>query len=165
MVLIALLVAALTATWQLLVSPASGRPADPDVVVALAGDPDRLEVAIDLARDVGAPLAVSTGGDDGTVESAFCARPPDDLEVVCFDPDPATTRGEARAVAELRDRHGWEDVAVVTSRWHLTRARILVERCTDADVVMVDAGADGDRLYPVVHEWAGLVSAALDRGC
>lgn len=164
--MIALLIAALTATWQLLVSPAAGRPADPDAVVALGGDRDRLEAALDLATETDAPLVVSTGGDPATYESRFCTSPPTDIEVICFDPVPGTTRGEARAIGRLVDEHGWEEIAVVTSRWHLTRSRILTERCTDAEVVMVDAGDDGDGwLYPIVHEWGGLVSAALDRSC
>lgn len=164
--MIALVIAALTATWQLLLSPASGWPSAPDVVAALGGDRDRLDTALDLAREAGAPLVVSTGGESTTYESRFCASPPADVEISCFDPVPTTTRGEARAIADLAAEHGWEQVAVVTSEWHLTRSRLLLSRCTDAEVVMVAAREDrDDRLYPVIHEWGGLVSAALDRSC
>jgi hypothetical protein len=50
-------------------------------------------------------------------------------------PAPYSTRGEAEAFARLADRRGWRSVVVVSSRYHLLRARMLFERCYDGKVV------------------------------
>ena len=68
---------------------------------------------------------------------------------------------------ELARKHGWQRVLLVTSRFHVTRARMLFDRCTDADVDAV--GVD----YPwtsmpaaVVGEWVKLgLSETVSRGC
>src|SRR5262249_38139606 len=49
--------------------------------------------------------------------------------VYCPHPHPFSTRGEARAVAQLAAAHGWRSLVVVTSRYHVTRARMLFDRC------------------------------------
>ena len=80
----------------------------------------------------------------------------------------STTRGEARAFAELADREGWRSVAVVTSSYHTHRAVMLVGRCYLGVVRVVPAApVDGPRiLFFALHE-AVAVAAALtvQRGC
>ena len=70
-------------------------------------------------------------------------------------------------MAELARKHGWQRVLLVTSRFHVTRARMLFDRCLDADVDAV--GVD----YPwtsvpaaVAGEWVKLgLSSTVTRGC
>jgi uncharacterized SAM-binding protein YcdF (DUF218 family) len=89
------------------------------------------------------------------------------FSVTCFSPDPDSTRGEARRVADLARERGWKRVLVVTSRFHVTRARMLFDSCTDIDVDAV--GVD----YPwssvpaaVAGEWVKLgLSETVSRGC
>ncbi|MDQ3610583.1 MAG: YdcF family protein [Actinomycetota bacterium] len=86
----------------------------------------------------------------------------------CFSPDEATTRGEARRLSALARARGWRSLAVVTSTFHVTRARLLVSRCHRGDLYVVDAGTrmgPGDHALAVLHEWGGLVLAALNPGC
>ena len=46
-------------------------------------------------------------------------------------PVPATTAGEAQWIAEESAARGWGRVVVATSDVHLTRSRVLVERCIE----------------------------------
>ena len=46
----------------------------------------------------------------------------------------AYARGEARAVARMAAARGWRSVLVVTSTYHVTRARLLFDRCVAAHV-------------------------------
>jgi uncharacterized SAM-binding protein YcdF (DUF218 family) len=57
--------------------------------------------------------------------------------VICFEPVPFSTRGEARAVARLARQHGWTHVVVVTSAFHVFRARMLFRRCYSGRLSMV----------------------------
>jgi uncharacterized SAM-binding protein YcdF (DUF218 family) len=90
-------------------------------------------------------------------------------QALCFRARPFTTRGEARQVARLAKEHGWKSIIIVTSRYHVVRARLLYERCFH-DKIMVVGASSGKRplewLGRVVHEWGGLLYAVtLGRGC
>lgn len=119
---------------------------EPDAVVALVGDPGRLAPARALAERTGATLVVSQRTRDSRYYDVgdrpeLCAGA-DGEEVVCFLADPHATRGEARAIGELVAHRGWDDLVVVTSRYHLRRAGLLVRQCVpDADVELM--AADG----------------------
>ena len=54
--------------------------------------------------------------------------------MVCFHPAPYSTRGEAEAFSRLAAKRGWQSVVVVSSRYHLVRARMLFERCYEGRV-------------------------------
>jgi hypothetical protein len=89
-------------------------------------------------------------------------------KVICFHPDPYSTRGEAEQIARLVNRHRWRSVVVVTSTFHVTRARMLVKRCVDnAKVYLVGADyAVADTPRFVLSEWGKFFYAELlKRGC
>ena len=80
-------------------------------------------------------LVVSDGWSPTWPEAnRLCAGRPAPVAVACFHPAPYSTRGEAEAFARLADRRGWRSVVVVSSRYHLLRARMLFERCYDGKV-------------------------------
>ncbi len=89
--------------------------------------------------------------------------------VTCFEPEPATTRGEARAIAELAADRGWQRVAVVAPRYHVTRARYVVERCYAGELEMVAVELDtdvADWAYQYAYQTAAFGKAVLwQRGC
>jgi uncharacterized SAM-binding protein YcdF (DUF218 family) len=142
-----------------------------DAVVVLAGSTTRLPVALDLVRDGVAPVLVVSEDPTGRdpARSRLCreglAR--DDVEVVCRLADPFSTRGEARLVARLVEERHWRRLAIVTSRYHLFRAERIVDRCTDAEIVMRGAGESlGRKIVAVPLEWAKLaLSETLRRAC
>ena len=73
--------------------------------------------------------------------------------MVCFHPDPYSTRGEAEAFARLAAKRGWRSVIVVSSRYHLVRARMLFERCYDGRVAT--ASSNGSL-------WGRIVAAPIE---
>jgi uncharacterized SAM-binding protein YcdF (DUF218 family) len=121
-----------------------------------------------MERDVAPTLAISAGRElDPDEADGLCSRP-QQFEVVCFTPTPDSTRGEARALATLAREHGWTDVVLVTSTYHVTRARMLVERCFDGRVDVVAASPPARPLHwiaAVGHEWAAMLDATIRRTC
>lgn len=117
-----------------------------DAVLVHASSESRLEAGIALVkRGVGDTLAVSqlgTYGRSTTAMARLCAQR--EPKVACVAPEPPNTLGEARAFGQLAAERGWQRVAVVTNRAHLTRAAMSVRQCTDAEVVRVaaDPGAE-----------------------
>lgn len=157
---------------RLFVWPATEPVRSADAVVVLwGGSGERLRAGLDLVRRGVAPVLAISGGEriDAPRANALC-RTPQPFEVVCFDPRPVSTQGEARGIAALAEARGWRTVAVSTSTYHLTRARLLVGQCFDGRVRMVDAGTGrrypGQALGQVAHEWLGLASAlTFNRAC
>lgn len=119
---------------------------DVDAVVALAGEPGRLAPAEAVRRRTGGTLVISQRLPDseyyGTGGRQQRCADADGESVVCFVSQPYATRGEVRAVSDLAAERGWEDIVVVTSRYHLRRAGLLMDQCLrDADVMLI--AADG----------------------
>ena len=160
----------LGATARLFVWPATDDPRRADAVVVLdGGSGERLDEARALMeRDVAPTLAISAGRELDPDEADGLCSGRQQFEVVCFTPTPDSTRGEARALAALARQHGWNDVVLVTSTYHVTRARMLVERCFDGRVDVVAASPPARPLHwiaAVGHEWAAMLDATIRRTC
>jgi uncharacterized SAM-binding protein YcdF (DUF218 family) len=152
-------------------SAESDPPAHASSVVVLAGDKARLAPALALVRKGVAPvLALSTVGRAHNWRQALelCAsRRYAGARVVCFDAHPYSTQGEARAVARLAQERKWRSVVVVTSTFHVTRARMLFRRCYHGPLYVVGTGSTWWRLP---EEWAYetgklVVQLTAQRGC
>lgn len=158
-------------TLRLFLWPPVAEPARGDAVAVLAGgNGERLDRARRLMASGIAPvLALSRGSHAPTTPvDRHCDADRGGYAVVCFSPHEATTRGEARRLSALARARGWRSLVVVTSTFHVTRARLLVSRCYRGDLFVVDAGAHmppGNTALAVLHEWGGLVHAALRPGC
>ena len=144
-------------------------PAEADAVVVLAGaSSERLPVGLALVRDGHAPvLVLSTTSTPGNQETdALCAAA--SPKIICFSPEPMTTRGEARAVARLARNHGWDSIIVVTSRYHVTRADLNLDQCNRAKITMVASEPDfgaGEWLGRLVEETGGVGAGLLRPAC
>jgi uncharacterized SAM-binding protein YcdF (DUF218 family) len=171
LVLAVLLVGFIVATGFLFIWPSSDSAGHVDAVVVLSGGRDsRLDPAIRLVeRHVAPVLVISGAGYDRKWIKArhLCAAGSKDFRVLCFNPKPYSTRGEAREIARLARRHHWERVDVVTSRYHIFRAGILVRRCFDGHVAMVGSSYPWkDAPVAWVSEWAKLaVQLTVQRSC
>ena len=172
--LVLLVVLVLVAGWvavvvRFVLRPVQDGPRHADAVVVLAGDHLRLGKALELmTRRVAPTLVISDGLAPGWREAnRLCRRGAGGFRVLCFRPDPYSTRGEARAVARLATLHRWRSVLVVTSTYHVTRARLLFERCFRGRVAVVGASYSVEHLPGVVaSEWAKLVYAlTVARDC
>ena len=150
--------------------PSIDRPLRADAVIVLAGDrTPRLDRGLALMRaGVARTLVISDGRDPlWPAANRLCARGGAGFRVVCFRPEPYSTRGEARGFAQLARARGWRDVVVVTSTFHVTRARMLFRRCIAGRVQGVGAHASLHRsLFNYVSEPAKLlVQVVLARAC
>jgi uncharacterized SAM-binding protein YcdF (DUF218 family) len=163
------LVAGSALTAKLFLWPAGHRPTSADAVVVLSGDfGDRLAKALQLMRAGVAPTLVIDGEPDYARMAELCVTD-EPFEVVCLRPEPDSTRMEARALGRLAADRGWRRVVVVTSRSHVTRAGLLVDRCVQGAVTMVGSKPPYGRrgtLRAIGHEWPALAAAVLrDRTC
>jgi len=144
------------------------RPVRADAVVVLAGAKSRLPVGLRLMRQGYAPvLAVSLNETPSRAQRRACAAAHARYRVVCFHAHPFSTRGEARAIARLaRERH-WRTVDVVTSQFHVFRARLVIRRCFRGELRMVGAPNSVLRLpVDMLDESAKLAyQETFARGC
>ena len=156
------------ATAVLFVFPREDNPRRADLVVVLSGSHDRLPKGLELVRRGVAPvLVISDGAVPGWPPANRLCRGGASFRVVCFHPNPYSTRGEARFVARMMKRHGWTSVVVVTSRYHVFRARMDFRRCVEGHVDGVGASTSLDRwIAGIVQEWPKLgYSLTLGRSC
>jgi uncharacterized SAM-binding protein YcdF (DUF218 family) len=150
---------------RLFVWPAQGMPAEVSAIVMLAGPGVRLPVALQLADEHRASVLVVSQGHDGY--GSPCPPRPAGVELICFDPDPPTTRGEAESIGRLAKKYHWTSVVVVTSRPQATRARLLVGRCFPGPVYSA-TGPLPMRSWPyqIAYGWGALAKALLaNRTC
>ncbi|OYN92280.1 hypothetical protein CGZ91_01875 [Parenemella sanctibonifatiensis] len=88
--------------------------------------------------------------------------------VLCPQPDPMTTQGEAIQLSELAAAYGWTDITVVTHRAHLRRTSILMGRCHDGPLRYRSDGVEFG--WPIVvgqlvYETGAMVKTMVTPGC
>ena len=148
--------------------PPEDNPRHADAVVVLSGSHDRLPKGLELVRRGVAPvLVISDGAVAGWPVANRLCRGGASFRVICFHPSPYSTRGEARFVARLMRRRGWRRVVVVTSRYHVLRARMDFRRCVDGNVKGVGASTSlGQWIAGAIQEWPKLGYAlTFGRSC
>jgi uncharacterized SAM-binding protein YcdF (DUF218 family) len=162
-----LVLAFAVATARIFVWPARGMPSRVDAIVVLAGPGDRLPVALQLAAERKAPVLLISLGHLGYGGLCPAASSAPKVKIICFDPDPADTRGEAEFAARLARRHGWRSVVLVTVAEQATRARILIRRCYSGAVYVVTASQAWYQWpYQIAYGWGALFKALLlERAC
>ena len=112
-------------------SDSAGR-VDALIVLGPGRNGERIEKALELMRSGASNVLVVSEGNGAAwrrVEDV-CTRPTS-FQIVCFRATPFTTRGEAAMGSRLATARGWGEIAVVTSTYHITRARVLWSRCYD----------------------------------
>lgn len=146
-------------------SPQSEPPLADGPVVALGGSPDRVAAAVAIVEQSGAErvLILSHPPQEERAPGGRCTEP----GVRCVYPHPASTWGEAQAIARLAAEEGWPGVTVVTDDFHLARSGSLFRRCVDVPVHLVGTGTAGR--VPVTRAireaTATAVSALAYRDC
>ena len=101
-------------------------PGRADAVVVLQGSGTRLPLGYRLMQGGVAPLMVISRGSRQKLEDRLCDGRTR-FEVVCFSA--SSTRGEARIVTRLARERDLRTIDVVTSQFHVYRARAIFERC------------------------------------
>jgi hypothetical protein len=163
---VTVLVVVLAATTaRILIWPIEWTPAKADAIVMLAGPGSRLSVALRLARDHRAPVLVISRGWMGY--GGPCPPSTAGVRMICFDPDPGDTRGEAEHIGALARRYDWHSLIVVATRPQAVRTQLLFARCFSGPVYVATASFSwGNWPYQIVYGWGALIKAALVvRGC
>ncbi len=157
------------ATVHFFVLPHLDKVTRADAVVVLSGGKtDRLPKGLGLVQQGVAPTLVISDGlaKDYTQANALC-RNKQPFKVICFKPDPYSTRGEAEGVARLAKQHHWRSIVVVTSRYHVFRARILFKRCFKGHLAVVGSWPSlTNYVVGSLQEWPKLIyEETLLRSC
>ena len=170
--MVALAALAVAAGYPVYVRPQIDTVRKADAILVLGGTSTgaRYRYGLDLARQGWAPTLVLSNpyGSEDRLVTGLCQTPQPRLNIVCFDPDPRTTLGEGVQLRRLADENHWETVIGVTSVPHVSRARYIIGKCFDGELVMV---ASPTRLGPVGWTWmyiyqtAGYIKAALQPDC
>ena len=153
-------------TARLFIWPAQGMPPRVNAIVMLDGPGgSALNVAVRLAAQHRAPFLVISRGSVASHDP--CPRQVPGVTLICFNPVPATTQGEAEFVGQLARKYHWHSVAVVAITPQISRARLRVERCFAGQVYVVTAPIRPSAWpYEIAYEWAALVKAlVIQRGC
>jgi uncharacterized SAM-binding protein YcdF (DUF218 family) len=159
----------LVATAVLFLRPREDNPKHADAVVVLSGGrKQRLGEGLRLMQaGVASRLVISDGQARGWTQANRLCAGHASFQVVCFKPNPYSTEGEAEDAARIAERNGWRSLVVVTSTFHVTRARMLFRRCFPGRVDGVGAGSS--LLYlpaNVLLEWGKLLyQLTVDRDC
>jgi uncharacterized SAM-binding protein YcdF (DUF218 family) len=142
-----------------------------DAIVVLGGPGhERYPRGLELALAGYAPHLVMSnpsGAKDRWLTD-LCTHRRYEFDVSCFEPDPPTTRGEARELRRLAEANNWHTVIVVTFTPHISRARYILSRCYDGELIMRASPADvapGYWVFSYAYQTAGYVRAALQPGC
>jgi uncharacterized SAM-binding protein YcdF (DUF218 family) len=168
---VAMVAVFLAVTARLFLFPAQGMPRRVDAIVMLdgPGDQARLHAALRLAREHRAPtLVVSIGSPASQPQpGGGCPRGVQRVKVICFNPSPATTQGEAEFTGRLARQHHWTSVALVTVTPQDTRARLRLSRCFGGPVYVATAPLPaGQWPYQLAYEWGATIKALLvQRNC
>lgn len=141
-----ILIAVLFLVWlavaiELFVVHHGDKPLKANAVFVLSGSATRLPVAVKLVREGYAPLLVVSRTTDAPVsqlEQRVCAHKLA-LNVLCVSVKPYSTVGEAEFLGRTAAKRGWNTVDVVTSEYHVIRARILMKRCYHGRLAVVGA--------------------------
>lgn len=142
-ILLALFFAWLITAYQLFYNVHTSAPKETDAVVMLGGaSKERMLDAMMIRFDLKAQYLVlsNTNTNGNSSADEYCASHSNKTvypDVICFTPKPMDTRGEAVALAELATEYQWKNMIVLTSKYHVERAGLVMEQCVNANVTMM----------------------------
>jgi hypothetical protein len=133
----------------------------------LNGPGDRLSTALELAWAHRAPVIAISRGSRFWGHGSVCAPKIPRVRVICFDPSPSTTRGEAEFAGRLAARYRWHSIVLVAAAPQDTVARLRVGRCFSGKIYVVNAPLPASEWpFEIAHEWASAFKALfLQRSC
>lgn len=137
-----------------------------DAIVVIGGLGDRIDYGVHLAREDKARYLVLSKG-LGLLPPGICGQHVGPAKVLCFQPDPHTTQGEAEETARLAKQYGWRSLALVTTRDQAWRAKLWFGRCFTGQIYSTTAPLSWYSLPPAIpYEWGATIKAELfNRSC
>jgi hypothetical protein len=153
-------------TAVLFVYPDLNAPERSDAIVVLGGHgAPAFDKGVQLAKEGYAPdlvLSIGPGQHCGFHQSSFAPRLTG-VKVTCFVPNPLTTQGEGRSIAQLSERLHWKRIIVVVPTTQATRARLRIGRCYSGQLLEVAFSplGFGEWLAQFAYEWGALLKALI----
>lgn len=169
-VLVALLLVWILLCVRYVAHPVTDQFKRVDALYVLGPSWERMPQALELAESGATDTIISTitiNWDGDVVEEDYCDTE-GEVEVICVLPDPYTTHGEALVLDRMAREEGWDHVAVMTMRPHVSRARLWMDRCVDIPVDVWEHEQPltaGEWLYQFVYQTGAWVKAQVFRGC
>jgi uncharacterized SAM-binding protein YcdF (DUF218 family) len=153
-------------TARLFIWPPTGMPAHVDAIVVLGGQGSRLDYGLRLANENRARYLVLSEGLPW-IPPRECGRQFPTLTVLCFQPSPDTTQGEAEYTARLALQYGWRSLVLITTPDQTWRAELRVRRCFPGAVYGVTTPLPAAQWpYMIGYQWIATAKAELvNRGC
>jgi uncharacterized SAM-binding protein YcdF (DUF218 family) len=150
----------------LFVFPVTGMPARVDAIVVLGGAGDRLDLGIQLAQEDKASYLVLSRGLPW-IPPGICTGYVGLAKVICFNPSPDTTRGEAEGASRIARKYGWTSLVLVTTQDQVWRAHLRFQRCYSGAIYGVAVPVPWyDWPLAILYQWAGTAKAeTYQRGC
>ena len=160
LIILLAILGATTAHW--FVWPLQGMPSHVDAIVMLDGPGNRLDTALDLGWTHRAPMIVISRGSPRWGHGSVCAPKISKVKVICFDPNPATTRGEAEFAGRLATRYHWHSIVVVAITPQDTVARLRVGRCFPGKIYVINAPLSRfEWPYEIAYYWEATIKALI----
>ncbi len=133
--------------WFMLTLPGPLDQRRTDAIVVPTGGPGRIDRGIALLKAHAAQRMLVTGVAPNVrpIDLATEYRTPPALFACCIDlgREAVDTRSNAEETSKWVHRHGYRSVRLVTSDWHMRRARLELANALDPDVVVVGDGVAG----------------------
>jgi uncharacterized SAM-binding protein YcdF (DUF218 family) len=161
-----LIIALCAASARLFVWPPTGMPARVSAIVVIGGLGDRAPYGVQLAREDRASYLVFSKGLNW-IPPGICTQHVGTATVLCYQPNPDTTQGEAEGAERLAKRYGWRSIVLVTTRDQAWRAKLWFGRCFTGQIYNSTVPVSWDQIpKAVVYEWGATIKAEVfDRSC
>jgi len=140
-------------------------PVRVDAIVVPGGPGNRLGTALTLASQGRARYLVLSEG--MFVPRSLCGTHVSTATVICFQPTPDTTQGEAEATARLAKQYGWHSIVLVTTPDQTWRAELRFRRCYGGKIYAFTTPLPALKWpFMIARQWAATVKAELvNRSC
>jgi uncharacterized SAM-binding protein YcdF (DUF218 family) len=150
----------------LFVFPATGMPARVNAIVVLGGEGGRLDLGVHLAQEDKASYLVLSRGLPW-IPPNMCTGHVGPAKVICFNPNPGTTQGEAEGASRIARKYGWTSLVLVTEQDQVWRAHLRFQRCYSGGIYGVAVPLPWYNWpYAILYQWAGTAKAeTYQRGC
>jgi uncharacterized SAM-binding protein YcdF (DUF218 family) len=125
-----------------------------DAIVVPTGAPGRIDRGLALIAGHQANRLLISGAAPGVrpIDLSIKYDAPLGLFACCVDlgHEAVDTRSNGEETAKWVRDHGYKSVRLVTSDWHMARARMELEAALGSDVTVVDDGVQGDAALSVL---------------
>ena len=154
-------------TVPMFVLPTTGMPARVNAIVVLGGPGNRLGLGLQLAQQGHAPYLLVSNGLPFILSAALCKPDHGSFTVICWNPNPGNTKGEAEFVGRIARQYHWTSVALVTTPDQAWRAALYVRRCYTGKVYSMTTPLNWTQWpYMIAYQWGATIKAeTLQRGC